>query len=126
MKLVVFAGCAACLVAQTSAFTVAPTSAFSSRAAVTSRMDAQMLFGLGNKAAEAPAGLVELTFNDKKKVSVAAGSKLSDAAAKAGVRVRYDCKEGKCGICAVKMNGKQVRTCITKVPKGGPLSIVVP
>lgn len=116
----------AIFVAQAAAF--APTAGFSSRAAVSNRMsDPQMLFGLGNKAAPAAAGgLVELTFNEKKTVSVAPGSKLSDAAVKAGVRVRYDCKEGKCGICAVRMNGKQVRTCITKVPKSGPLAIVVP
>jgi hypothetical protein len=117
-----------CIVAQAAAFL--PVAGFSSsRGAVSSRMgDTQMLFGMfGGKqeAAAGATGLVDLTFNGKK-VSVAAGSKLSDAAAKAGVRVRYDCKEGKCGICAVMLNGKQVRTCITKVPKNGPCAIVVP
>jgi ferredoxin len=115
----------AVLVAQAAAF--APVAGFSSRAAVSSRgRDTQMLFGLFGGKEEEGDGMVELTFNEKKTISVAAGSKLSDAAAKAGVRVRYDCKEGKCGICAVRINGKQVRTCITKVPKKGPLAIVVP
>ncbi|KAJ1621790.1 hypothetical protein T492DRAFT_573828, partial [Pavlovales sp. CCMP2436] len=58
-----------------------------------------------------------VVFNGKKTVSVEAGSPLAAAASKAGVRVRFDCKEGKCGICEVKVNGKNMRTCIGKVPK---------
>ncbi|KAG8458060.1 hypothetical protein KFE25_012720 [Diacronema lutheri] len=72
-----------------------------------------------------PAGLVAVSFNGKA-VNVAPGTPLSEAAAKARVRVRYDCKEGKCGMCEVKVNGRAMRTCVSKVPKTGPVTVVVP
>lgn len=82
------------------------------------------LFGLGAPKTAAPSSdTVAISFNGKS-VNVAPGSPLSAAAAKAGVRVRYDCKEGKCGICQVKVNGKDMRTCVAKVPKTGGTVIV--
>jgi ferredoxin len=74
--------------------------------------------------------MVAVTFNDKKTVNVEAGSSLMAAASKAGFmsgadRIRFDCKEGKCGMCQVKVNGKSMRTCIAKVPKAD-CKVIVP
>lgn len=59
---------------------------------------------------------VEVIFPNNKKVKVASGSALKEAAKKAGFSPNYGCEEGKCGSCELKMNGKQkIRPCIGKV-----------
>jgi ferredoxin len=59
---------------------------------------------------------VEVVFPNNKKVKVATGSSMKDAAKKAGYSPNYGCEEGKCGSCELKMNGKQkIRPCIGKV-----------
>lgn len=67
---------------------------------------------------------VEVTFPNNKKVKVAAGSALKDAAIKAGFAPNYGCEEGKCGSCELKVNGKtKIRPCIGKVPAAGPVKL---
>jgi len=70
---------------------------------------------------------VEVVFPNKKKAKVAEGSPLKDAAKKAGYKPNYGCEEGKCGSCELKLNGKKIRPCTAKVPKGaGPLKLEEP
>lgn len=68
---------------------------------------------------------VEVSFSNGRTVSAIPGQKLSDVARAAGARIRYDCKNGECGTCTVKLNGRNVRTCVTKLPKGGPFTVQV-
>jgi hypothetical protein len=62
---------------------------------------------------------VEITFPNKKKAKVASGTKMSDAAKKAGYKPNYACEEGKCGSCELKSGGKKVRVlllCSSSLP----------
>ena len=64
---------------------------------------------------------VEITFPNKKKAKVASGSKMSDAAKKAGYKPNYACEEGKCGSCELKSGGKKVRVpCYYVLPPSFP------
>ena len=62
---------------------------------------------------------VELIFPNNKKVTVASGTPLKAAAAKAGFKPNYGCEEGKCGSCELKFSGKKIRPCTAKVPASG-------
>jgi hypothetical protein len=93
-----------------------------------------MLFGsaFGNdpnlKKGAAPAGgkpPVEISFSNGRTVNAIAGQKLSDVARAAGAKIQYDCKNGECGTCTVKLNGRSIRTCVAKVPSGGPYKVQV-
>lgn len=93
-----------------------------------------MLFGkaFGNDAnlGKAPAGgankpPVEIAFSNGKTVNAIAGQSLADVARTAGAKIRYDCKNGDCGTCTVKLNGRAVRACVAKVPAGGPFKVQV-
>jgi ferredoxin len=44
--------------------------------------------------------------------------KISQVCNAARVKVPYNCQNGECGTCTVKMNGKKVRACVAKVPSG--------
>jgi len=46
-----------------------------------------------------------------------AGQPLSQVATQAGQFIRYKCMKGECGTCEVKVDGKWIRTCSTKVPQ---------
>ncbi len=67
---------------------------------------------------------VEIVFPNKKKVMVEKGSKLSDAAKKAGFKPNYACSEGKCGSCELKNGSKKVRPCTAKAV--GPMMLTNP
>eukprot|EP00307_Rebecca_sp_RCC1486_P012639 CAMPEP_0119414626 /NCGR_PEP_ID=MMETSP1335-20130426/7092_1 /TAXON_ID=259385 /ORGANISM="Chrysoculter rhomboideus, Strain RCC1486" /LENGTH=169 /DNA_ID=CAMNT_0007439511 /DNA_START=30 /DNA_END=539 /DNA_ORIENTATION=+ len=97
-----------------------------------------MLFGKAfendpnvKKSGGGPAGLnkkpdpVEVSFSNGRTVNAIPGQRLSDIARAAGARIQYDCKNGECGTCTVKLNGRNVRTCVTKLPKGGPFTVQV-
>ena len=49
-------------------------------------------------------------------IQIPAGSPLSLAAVRSGIRLSFQCKQGTCSSCETFLNGKRVRTCITKVP----------
>lgn len=107
-----------------SADAFSPPGAVARFRAPCSRGHVQMgLFGGGAPAPPA-SGTVALSFNGKT-INVAPGSPLAEAAIKAKIRVRYDCTKGKCGMCEVKVNGKAMRTCVSKVPAAGG-EVIVP
>jgi len=95
-----------------------------------------MLFGKAfgndpNLGKAPPAGAaakkppVEIAFSNGKTVNAVAGQSLADVARTAGAKIRYDCKNGDCGTCTVKLNGRAVRACVAKVPAGGPFKVQV-
>jgi len=48
-------------------------------------------------------------------VMIESGSPLSLACVRSGMRLSFQCKAGTCSSCEVMLDGKRVRTCITKV-----------
>lgn len=60
------------------------------------------------KAATLPKGSVECTFPQKgnKQIIAKQGQPLSQVISKAGLRVKFDCKNGRCGTCQVRLNGR--------------------
>lgn len=61
--------------------------------------------------------------NDKvsingKPVNAVVGQKVSVVAAGARVKINYDCRNGDCGTCMIKMNGRKVKACQMNIPKG--------
>ncbi|KAG8461081.1 hypothetical protein KFE25_003650 [Diacronema lutheri] len=68
---------------------------------------------------------VEVSFSNGRTVNAVPGQGLSDVARAAGSKIQYDCKNGDCGTCTVKLNGRSVRACVAKVPKGGPFTVQV-
>ena len=60
------------------------------------------------KAAAPPKGQVTVTFPQKggKTVTCKQGEPLGKVISRAGVRVKFDCKNGRCGTCQVRLNGR--------------------
>ena len=60
------------------------------------------------KAAQQPKGTVECTFPQKgnKVVLAKQGEPLGKVVSRAGLRVKFDCKNGRCGTCQVRLNGR--------------------
>ena len=77
----------------------------------------------GAAAASQPKGQVEVTFPQKgnKVVKAMQGDPIGKVCQKAGVRVKFDCKNGRCGTCEVSINGRsKAKVCQgAKVPGGG-------
>lgn len=72
----------------------------------------------------APAQVTIKTFDGVKTAKTNVGEPLMKAVGtKAGLK--YGCKEGQCGSCEVKMDGRVVRTCVAKVPAKAKISIDV-
>jgi hypothetical protein len=75
-----------------------------------------------DKAASAPKGQVEVTFPQKgnKTVTAMQGEPLAKVIQKAGMRVKYDCKNGRCATCQVRLNGRSaVKVCQGATVPGG-------
>jgi ferredoxin len=98
------------------------------------RATSSMLFGkaFGNdpNLGKATSGgvtkpAVEIAFSNGKTINAIAGQSLADVARAAGSKIQYDCKNGDCGTCTVKLNGRSVRACVAKVPAGGPFKVQV-
>eukprot|EP00568_Trieres_chinensis_P009366 CAMPEP_0183294978 /NCGR_PEP_ID=MMETSP0160_2-20130417/3093_1 /TAXON_ID=2839 ORGANISM="Odontella Sinensis, Strain Grunow 1884" /NCGR_SAMPLE_ID=MMETSP0160_2 /ASSEMBLY_ACC=CAM_ASM_000250 /LENGTH=144 /DNA_ID=CAMNT_0025456375 /DNA_START=145 /DNA_END=579 /DNA_ORIENTATION=- len=53
-----------------------------------------------------------------KKVNAIVGQKVSVVAASARVKIPYSCKNGDCGTCMIKMNGRKVKACQQVIPSG--------
>eukprot|EP00316_Scyphosphaera_apsteinii_P025127 CAMPEP_0119308752 /NCGR_PEP_ID=MMETSP1333-20130426/12672_1 /TAXON_ID=418940 /ORGANISM="Scyphosphaera apsteinii, Strain RCC1455" /LENGTH=148 /DNA_ID=CAMNT_0007312593 /DNA_START=18 /DNA_END=464 /DNA_ORIENTATION=+ len=73
------------------------------------------------KAGAAPKGQVEVEFPQKgKKVIAKQGEALGAVAKRAGIRIKFDCKNGRCATCQVKLNGRAAaKVCQgAKVPGG--------
>ena len=60
------------------------------------------------KAKEIPKGSVEVTFPQKgnKVVIAKQGEPLGKVIGRGGLKVKFDCKNGRCGTCQVKLNGR--------------------
>ena len=60
------------------------------------------------KAKELPKGSVEVTFPQKgnKKVIAKQGEPLGKVVARGGLKVKFDCKNGRCATCQVRLNGR--------------------
>jgi len=59
-----------------------------------------------------------VSMNGKKVPGVVQGQKLTLVGSKARVKIPVNCNQGDCGTCFVKMNGRKVKACQTKVPNG--------
>lgn len=51
------------------------------------------------------------------------GTALKDLAEQAGVKIRYSCNKGTCGICDVVVDGATIPACTAKLAKGRDISI---
>jgi len=60
----------------------------------------------------------KVTVNGKSIPNVVVDQKISQVCNAARVKVPYNCQNGECGTCTIKMNGKKVRACVSKVPAG--------
>lgn len=72
--------------------------------------------------AAAPKGQVEITFPQKgnKVVKAMQGDPLGKVCQKAGVKVKFDCKTGRCGTCQVSINGRaKAKICQGATVPGG-------
>jgi len=104
---------------------------------------AKMLRGGNKKAEEAP--LVQKPYIptktsvpvrflqtgvDNVEYGAEVGARLSQVAEDAAVPISYDCRQGKCGTCSVKVGSKWIKTCVSTVPAplvpGEVMEIIVP
>ena len=53
--------------------------------------------------------------NDTVSTMAFVGQPLSEVAAQAGQFIKYKCRKGECGTCAVRVDGEWIRTCTVKV-----------
>mmetsp|Transcript_20213 Transcript_20213/g.30478 ORF Transcript_20213/g.30478 Transcript_20213/m.30478 type:complete len:140 (+) Transcript_20213:64-483(+) len=59
-----------------------------------------------------------VTVNGKAVPKAVVDQKISQVCASARVKVPYNCQNGDCGTCMVKINGRQAKACVSKVPAG--------
>lgn len=57
-----------------------------------------------------------MNVDDNTDTEIDAGSPLSLAAVRTGLRLSFNCKAGHCESCIMYLDGKKVLTCQTKVP----------
>jgi len=60
----------------------------------------------------------QVTVNGKPVKNAVVDQKISQVCATARVKVPYNCQNGECGTCEVKINGRKARACVSKVPSG--------
>ena len=60
----------------------------------------------------------QVTVNGKAVPKVVVDQKISQVCSAARVKVPYNCQNGECGTCTVKINGRKARACVSKVPSG--------
>uniref|UniRef100_A0A7S1C0U8 2Fe-2S ferredoxin-type domain-containing protein n=1 Tax=Corethron hystrix TaxID=216773 RepID=A0A7S1C0U8_9STRA len=58
-----------------------------------------------------------VTINGKK-VKAITGQKVAVVASAARVRIPFNCNSGDCGTCVIKMNGRNAKACVSKIPRG--------
>mmetsp|Transcript_19914 Transcript_19914/g.36017 ORF Transcript_19914/g.36017 Transcript_19914/m.36017 type:complete len:142 (-) Transcript_19914:301-726(-) len=59
-----------------------------------------------------------VTVNGKKISKIVVDQNISQVCNAARVKVPYNCQNGECGTCELKINGKKARACVSKVPAG--------
>lgn len=62
--------------------------------------------------------LLRINSNGKPVKNAVVDQKISQVCAAARVKVSYNCQNGECGTCEMKVNGRKVRACVGKVPAG--------
>jgi ferredoxin len=67
--------------------------------------------------AQGPKYNEQVTINGKP-IKAVVGQAVKQVANSARVKIRYDCQQGDCGTCMIKMNGKTVKACQMKIPSG--------
>lgn len=60
----------------------------------------------------------QVTVNGKKVPKAVVDQKVSIVCTQARVKVPYNCNNGDCGTCTVRINGRPARACVSKVPAG--------
>ena len=60
----------------------------------------------------------QVTVNGKAVPRVVVDQKISNVCNAARVKVPYNCQNGECGTCMVKINGRKMKACVSKVPAG--------
>jgi hypothetical protein len=99
----------------------APTGGMSARDADFARRQDKLAARRATGAA-APKGQVEVTFPQKgnKVVTAMQGDPIGKVCQKAGMRVKFDCKTGRCATCQVSLNGRsKVKVCQGATIPGG-------
>lgn len=56
-------------------------------------------------------------------IKINSGQPLSLACVRSGLRLSFNCKQGTCSSCEVMLDGKRVRTCVTKVPEKTKITV---
>lgn len=68
--------------------------------------------------------LVKVTNADNgQMIEIEAGAPLSLAAARSGMKLSFQCKQGTCKSCTTLLDGVKVDTCMTKVPNKASIQI---
>ena len=60
----------------------------------------------------------QVTVNGKPINKIVVNQSISQVCNAARVKVPYNCQNGECGTCMVKINGRKVKACVSKVPSG--------
>jgi ferredoxin len=60
----------------------------------------------------------KVSVNGKPVPNVVVNQKISQVCNAARVKVPYNCQNGECGTCTVKMNGRKIKACVSVVPAG--------
>jgi ferredoxin len=60
----------------------------------------------------------QVTVNGKAVPKAVVDQKISQVCASARVKVSYNCQNGECKTCTVKINGRKAQACVSKVPAG--------
>ena len=71
----------------------------------------------GTLSGQGPQYNEAVTINGKP-VKAVVGQGLKQVASSARVKIAYNCNQGDCGTCMVKVNGRKVKACQTNIPTG--------
>jgi hypothetical protein len=116
-----------------SPHTAAPAMFFGQKNSAVEKDFAARQDKLAARRASAPAqkGQVEVTFPQKgnKKIMAKQGEPLGKVISRGGLRIKFDCKNGRCATCQVRLNGRAAaKVCQGATIPGGAtkkLSIVL-
>lgn len=95
-------------------FTLSPLHGFFDKAFANENLGDRPNAGLKN----GPKVNDKVTINGKDCKNAVVGQKLAIVANQARVKISYNCQQGDCGTCMVKVNGRKVKACQAIVPGG--------
>ena len=82
-----------------------------------------ILAKLATKRIQPLRDVIVNNLDNKETIKIPAGSPLSLAAVRSGMRLSFQCKQGVCSSCETLLDGRRVRTCMTKVPDKAKITI---